>query len=73
MCATGQKTGTVTKLSLKPVQNRQKPANSRKLKIALSDGWQRDLVELFVRSQNGDLIFQDRRFQPFTHPSGAKQ
>jgi hypothetical protein len=69
----GSETGTVTKLLLKPVQNKQKPANSRKLKIALSDGGQRDLVGFFVRSQNGDLIFQDRRFQPLTHPSEAKE
>ncbi|MBZ5528005.1 MAG: hypothetical protein LAN71_08910 [Acidobacteriia bacterium] len=36
---------SVTKLSLKTAQNRQKPANSRKLKSKLSYGWQRDLVE----------------------------
>ena len=37
MCARGQKIATVTKLSLKPAQNSQKSANSKRLKIQLSE------------------------------------
>jgi hypothetical protein len=33
---------TVTKLSLKPAQNRLKATISKKLELPLSDGWQRD-------------------------------
>jgi hypothetical protein len=40
---------TVTKVSLKLAQNRHKPAKFRKLKVALSDGWRRDLVGFCVR------------------------
>jgi hypothetical protein len=40
---------TVTKLSLKLAQNGQKRAKPKKLKVALSDGWQRDLVGFRVR------------------------
>jgi len=49
MCARGQKNATVTKLSLKLGQNEAKSANSKKLKIALSDGWQKGLVEFSAR------------------------
>jgi hypothetical protein len=45
----GPKTATVTKLSLKLAQNEQKSSKSRKLKMALSYGWQRDLVEFSMR------------------------
>jgi hypothetical protein len=45
----GRKMPSVTKLSLKLAQNRQKRAKPKKLKVALSDGWQRDLVEFCVR------------------------
>jgi hypothetical protein len=37
------KTLGAAKLSLQMAQNRQKRANSDKLKVALSDGWQGDL------------------------------
>jgi hypothetical protein len=40
---------SVTKLSLKVAQNRQKGSKSRKQKVALSCGWQRDLVEFSAR------------------------
>jgi hypothetical protein len=43
------KNPTVTKLSLKLAQNRQKTSETKKLKVALSDGWQRDLVGFCVR------------------------
>jgi len=49
MCASGQKTTTVTKLSLKMAQNKPNVSKSGKVKFALSDGWQRDLVEFSVR------------------------
>lgn len=49
MCARGLKNATVTKLSLKLAQKEPKSANSKKLKIALSDGWQKGLVEFSVR------------------------
>jgi hypothetical protein len=44
-CARGQNTATVTKLSLRIVQNEQKPTNCTKLRLSLSYSWQRDLVE----------------------------
>ena len=40
---------SVTKLSLRLAQNEQKRSKSRKQKIALSYGWQRDLVEFSIR------------------------
>jgi hypothetical protein len=40
---------TVTKLSLKLAQNEQIQSKSREQKLALSDGWQRDLVEFSIR------------------------
>jgi hypothetical protein len=49
MGATGQKSAGVTKLSLKLAQNGQKQSKPRKLKLSLSCGWQRDLVEFSVR------------------------
>jgi hypothetical protein len=49
VCARGQKIAAVTKLSLKLAQNEQKPGKLRKLKIGLSDDWQRDLVGFCVR------------------------
>jgi hypothetical protein len=45
MCASGQNRATVTKLSLKLAQSRQKPAKYKKQKPLLKYGWQRDLVD----------------------------
>jgi hypothetical protein len=45
----GSKVGKSTKLSLKLAQNRLRSAKSRKLKLMLSDGWQRDLVGFCIR------------------------
>jgi hypothetical protein len=56
-------------LSLKLAQNSQNSANAQKLKPSLSCSWQRDLADFSARLQNGDFIFQDRRFQPLTHSS----
>ena len=50
-------------------QNRQKSANSRKLKFELSDGWQRDLVEFSVSYQKVNLALANRRLQPLGHLS----
>jgi hypothetical protein len=49
MCARGLHCVAVTKQLLKLAQNRQKSANSKKLKTSLSYGWQRDLVEFSTR------------------------
>ena len=57
MSARGSKLLTVTKLLLKLAQNEQKRSESRKLKFALSCGWQRDLVEFSTRQRNGNFIF----------------
>jgi hypothetical protein len=43
------KAASVTKLSLKVAQNEQKLSKSKKQKLSLSYGWQRDLVEFSIR------------------------
>jgi hypothetical protein len=45
----GLKPQGVTKLPLKVAQKEQKQSKSRKLKVTLSCGWQRDLVEFSAR------------------------
>jgi hypothetical protein len=49
MCAKGQNSPTVAKLSLQLAQNQQKLSKSKKQKLSLSHGWQRNLVEFSAR------------------------
>jgi hypothetical protein len=48
-------------------ENREKPTSQ------LNDGWQRDLAEFSMIWANGEIAFQDRRFQPLTHSSAVSR